>query len=153
MDALPPRHAPRIGWVCDWLVPGLAGQEARAFNFRDTAVAALLRLDHVARVEKLHALVRHNAAALPPGQRAMRIASHALPCFTHPDIRPLYDDGGARGPGVEAFRAGFARLSRDAQGLLTVENDEVAHGLDDLLPLAGTLPVVLDLHHHWVATG
>ncbi|MGG5823752.1 hypothetical protein [Falsiroseomonas sp. HW251] len=228
----------RIGWVCNWLVPGLPEKEARAFNFRDTTVAALLRLAPAAQVGKLLELIRHNAAALsrqvaltadlPPGQRAMRIASHALPCFTHPAIRPLYDEpalreaveallppvgetarsgdvrlsthpaqfcvltsaregvlrnsveeveyhvflfrllglaggwhprgthinihGGARAP-LEAFRAGFARLSAEARGLLTVENDEVSYGLDDLLPLSEILPVVLDLHHHWVATG
>jgi UV DNA damage endonuclease len=249
MDALPPRDTPRtgpgpgsqarIGWVCNWLVPDLPEKEAKAFNFRDTTVSALLRLAPAARIEKLHELLRHNAAALrrqvaltaalPPGQRAMRIASHAFPCFTHPGTRPLYDEpsireviealfppigeraragdvrlsthpgqfcvltsmreevlrssvdeveyhaelfrllglaggwhrrgahinihGGARGPGIEAFRAGFARLSDDAKGLLTVENDEVAYGLDDLLPMADMLPVVLDLHHHWVATG
>ena len=57
--------------------------------------------------------------------------------------------GGARAPGVEGFRRGFELLSEETQGLLTVENDEVAYGLDDLLPLAETLPIVLDLHHHW----
>jgi UV DNA damage repair endonuclease len=236
-DPSPP--AARIGWVCTWLTPGLPEKEAKAFNFRDTTVSALLRLGPAERVAKLHELLRHNAAALrrqvsltaalPPGQRAMRIASHAFPCFTHPGTRPLYDEpairevvqtlfppigaqaragdvrlsthpgqfcvltsvreevlrssvdeveyhaelfrllglaggwhargthvnihGGARAPGIDAFRAGFARLSADAQGLLTVENDEVAYGLDDLLPLADMLPVVLDLHHHWVATG
>lgn len=239
MDALPQGSPPRIGWVCNWLTPDLPEKEAKAFNFRDTTVSALLRLGPAARVEKLHELVRHNAAALrrqvaltaalPPGQRAMRIASHALPCFTHPETRPLYDEpamrhavetlfppigeqaragdvrlsthpaqfcvltsareevlkssideieyhallfrlmglaggwhprgthinihGGARAPGIAAFRTGLARLSDDARGLLTVENDEVAYGLDDLLPLADALPVVLDLHHHWVATG
>lgn len=239
MDALPQGSPARIGWVCNWLTPKLPEKEAKAFNFRDTTVSALLRLGSAARVEKLHELVRHNAAALrrqvaltaalPPGQRAMRIASHALPCFTHPETRPLYDEpsirhavealfppvgeqarrgdvrlsthpaqfcvltsareevlkssvdeieyhtllfrlmglaggwhprgthvnihGGARAPGIEAFRAGLARLSEEARGLLTVENDEVAYGLDDLLPLADALPVVLDLHHHWVATG
>jgi UV DNA damage repair endonuclease len=239
MDALPERHKPRIGWVCNWLVPGLPEKEAKAFNFRDTTVSALLRLTPSERVAKLHELLRHNAAALrrqvaltaalPPGQRAMRIASHAFPCFTHPGTRPIYDEpairevietlfppigaqaasgdvrlsthpaqfcvltslreevlrssvdeieyhtelfrllglaggwhprgthinihGGARAPGIAAFRTGLARLSEAARGLLTVENDEVAYGLDDLLPLADALPVVLDLHHHWVATG
>jgi UV DNA damage endonuclease len=239
MDALPERLTPRIGWVCNWLSPKLPEREAKAFNFRDTTVSALLRLEPAARVEKLLDLVRHNAAALrrqveltaalPPGQRAMRIASHAFPCYTHPETRPLYDQpalreavealfppvgelamvgdvrlsthpgqfcvltssredvlrssvdeveyhtelmrllglaggwhlrgahinihGGAKAPGIEAFRVGFARLSDAAKGLLTVENDEVAYGLDDLLPLADALPIVLDLHHHWVATG
>lgn len=239
MDALPPRPTPRIGWVCNWLTPELPEKEAKAFNFRDTTVSALMRLQPAQRVEKLLELLRHNAAALcrqidltaalPPGQRAMRIASHAWPCFTHPGTRPLYDEpvireviaalfprageraragdvrlsthpgqfclltstrpevlvssideieyhtdlfrhlglaggwhprgthinihGGARAPGIAAFRAGFARLSEAAKGLLTVENDEVAYGLDDLLPLADLLPIVLDLHHHWVTTG
>ena len=61
--------------------------------------------------------------------------------------------GGARAPGAAAFRANMALLSEDARNLLTVENDEVAYGLDDLLPLADALPIVLDLHHHWVHSG
>jgi UV DNA damage repair endonuclease len=28
----------------------------------------------------------------------------------------------------------------------------VSYGLDDLLPLADSLPIVLDLHHHWIAS-
>jgi UV DNA damage repair endonuclease len=43
-------------------------------------------------------------------------------------------------------------LSEAARNLITVENDEVSYGLDDLLPLAGSLPIVLDLHHHWIAS-
>jgi UV DNA damage repair endonuclease len=31
-----------------------------------------------------------------------------------------------------------------------VENDEISYGLDDLLPLSDVLPIVLDLHHHWI---
>ena len=29
----------------------------------------------------------------------------------------------------------------------------MSYGLDDLLPLADELPIVLDLHHHWIASG
>lgn len=240
-DASPPGPVvPRVGWVCNWLDPSLGEAELKALNLRDTTVAAVSRLDRSAAVEKLLGLVRHNAAALmrqvamtaalPPGRRAMRIASSVLPVYTHPAARPLYGEpalreaveallppvgeaavaggvrlsthpgqycvlatasrsaldgavaeveyhvevmrllghaggwhprgahvnvhGGARGPGIAAFRESFVtRLSEDARGLLTVENDEVAYGLDDLLPLADALPLVLDLHHHWVATG
>ena len=67
----------------------------------------------------------------------------------HRDGAHINIHGGARAPGVEGFRRGFALLSEETQGLLTVENDEIAYGLDDLLPLAETLPIVLDLHHHW----
>ncbi len=59
---------------------------------------------------------------------------------------------GSSATGVEGFRAGLARLSADARGLVTVENDEMLFGLDALLPLADSVPLVLDLHHHWIHT-
>jgi UV DNA damage repair endonuclease len=71
----------------------------------------------------------------------------------HPQGAHINIHGGAKGPGVEAFARGFTRLQEDARNLLTVENDEVSYGLDDLLPLAETLPIVLDLHHHWCKSG
>ncbi len=61
--------------------------------------------------------------------------------------------GGGRAEGVAGFRRGLARLSERARGLVTVENDEMTFGLDDLLPLADTLPIVLDIHHHWIKSG
>lgn len=70
----------------------------------------------------------------------------------HPEGAHINVHGGARSAGVDGFRAGFARLSVTARNLLTVENDEVSYGLDDLLPLSDTLPIVLDLHHHWIAS-
>jgi UV DNA damage endonuclease len=60
--------------------------------------------------------------------------------------------GGGRAGGVEGFRRGLARLSQEARDLVTVENDEVSFGLDDLLALADAVPLVLDLHHHWIWT-
>jgi UV DNA damage repair endonuclease len=70
----------------------------------------------------------------------------------HPEGAHINIHGGAKAAGIEGFRSGFARLSKRAQNLVTVENDEVSFGLDDLLPLADTLPIVLDLHHHWIAS-
>src|SRR4051812_43072645 len=70
----------------------------------------------------------------------------------HPHGAHINVHGGARAPGIEGFRANFARLSETARNLVTVENDEVSYSLDDLLPLAGLLPIVLDLHHHWIAS-
>ena len=70
----------------------------------------------------------------------------------HPHGAHINVHGGARPPGVDRFRANFARLSKTARNLVTVENDEVSYGLDDLLPLADLLPIVLDLHHHWIAS-
>lgn len=70
----------------------------------------------------------------------------------HPGGAHINIHGGARAPGTSGFRRGLALLSQDTRNLLTVENDETAYGLDDLLPLAETLPIVLDLHHHWCFT-
>jgi UV DNA damage repair endonuclease len=70
----------------------------------------------------------------------------------HPDGAHINIHGGARAMGADGFRAGLARLSETARNLITVENDEVSYSLDDLLPLADVLPIVLDLHHHWIAS-
>lgn len=68
----------------------------------------------------------------------------------HPHGAHVNVHGGGRAPGVEGFRAGLARLSVQARNLVTVENDETCYGVDDLLALADALPIVLDLHHHWI---
>ncbi|MCB5173941.1 apurinic/apyrimidinic endonuclease family protein [Microvirga lenta] len=70
----------------------------------------------------------------------------------HPDGAHINIHAGARAVGAEGFREGLTRLSETARNLITVENDEVSYGLDDLLPLADDLPLVLDLHHHWIAS-
>lgn len=70
----------------------------------------------------------------------------------HPDGAHINVHGGARAGGVEGIRAALARLSQGARNLITVENDEVSFGLDDLLPVGDTVPLVLDLHHHWIAS-
>lgn len=71
----------------------------------------------------------------------------------HKDGAVVNIHGGGRAGGIDGFRSGFSLLSQGARDLLTVENDEVSFGLDDLLPLTDTLPIVLDLHHHWIASG
>ncbi|WP_342163697.1 UV damage endonuclease UvsE [Methylobacterium sp. SD21] len=60
---------------------------------------------------------------------------------------------GAGDPGVAGFRETLPRASRLARDLVTVENDENLFGLDEVLRLADLVPVVLDLHHHWVQSG
>jgi UV DNA damage repair endonuclease len=71
----------------------------------------------------------------------------------HPHGAHINVHAGAKAPGVETFRANLALLSGDARGLLTVENDETAYALEELLPLAHALPIVIDLHHHWIRSG
>lgn len=68
----------------------------------------------------------------------------------HPHGAHINIHVGGREPGIEGFRAGLALISQTAKNLLTVENDEMCHGLDAVLHLADAIPVVLDLHHHWV---
>lgn len=70
----------------------------------------------------------------------------------HPDGAHINIHVGSAVTGIEGFRAGLGRLPEDTRGLLTVENDEVSFGLDALLPLADALPLVLDLHHHWISS-
>lgn len=45
------------------------------------------------------------------------------------------------------------RLSEGARNTITIENEEMAYGLDDCLTLTKHVAIVLDLHHHWVKTG
>jgi UV DNA damage repair endonuclease len=71
----------------------------------------------------------------------------------HPQGAHINVHAGARPAGIDTFRASLRRLSLEARDLITVENDETAYGLDDLLPLADELPLVLDLHHHWIRSG
>ncbi len=58
----------------------------------------------------------------------------------HPHGAHINIHAGARAVGAEGFRTGLEGLSEAARNLITVENDEVSYGLDDLLPLAGSLP-------------
>ena len=45
------------------------------------------------------------------------------------------------------------RLSTEARNTITIENDENSWGLDASLELANDVPLVIDIHHHWVKTG
>jgi len=55
--------------------------------------------------------------------------------------------------GPEGIRAAYGRLSPEARNCITIENDENSWGLDACLELVDTCPIVLDIHHHWVAEG
>jgi len=58
---------------------------------------------------------------------------------------------GKRGPA--GIRAALSRLSPEARNCITIENDEMSWGLEASLELAADVALVLDLHHHWIATG
>jgi len=52
--------------------------------------------------------------------------------------------------GVDGFRAIHNRLSPELRNMMTVENDEYASGLDDIIQLADDFALVFDTHHHWI---
>jgi UV DNA damage repair endonuclease len=58
---------------------------------------------------------------------------------------------GRRGPA--GIREAYTRLSPEARNCITIENEEISHNLEAALQLADLLPIVLDIHHHWINTG
>ena len=58
---------------------------------------------------------------------------------------------GKQGPA--GIRSAYQRLSPEARNCITIENEENSWGLNDCLTLSDTLPIVLDIHHHWIREG
>ena len=55
--------------------------------------------------------------------------------------------------GPAGILSAYTRLSPEARNCITIENEENAWGLDDCLSIADTIPIVLDIHHHWIREG
>jgi UV DNA damage repair endonuclease len=70
---------------------------------------------------------------------------------TFQDMKINVHISGRQGP--EGIRKAYERLSPEARNCITIENEENAWGLDDCLTLSDLLPIVLDIHHHWVREG
>ena len=70
---------------------------------------------------------------------------------TFQDFKCNVHIAGRRGP--EGVLDAYKRLSPEAQNIITIENEEMAWGLNDCLDLSHTIPIVLDIHHHWVREG
>ena len=58
---------------------------------------------------------------------------------------------GRRGP--NGIAAALGRLTPEARNLITIENEENKYGLDECLSISHLVPVVLDIHHHWIHDG
>lgn len=58
---------------------------------------------------------------------------------------------GRQGPA--GVRSAYGRLSPEARRCITIENEEITHGLEHCLMLSDIIPTVLDIHHHWVREG
>lgn len=52
--------------------------------------------------------------------------------------------------GAEGVIKALPRLSPEALNTITIENDEMCHGLDESLKLKDHVALVLDIHHHWI---
>ena len=70
---------------------------------------------------------------------------------TFQDFKINVHISGRRGP--DGIRAAYKRLSQEARNCITIENEENSHGLDTCLTLIDLVPIVLDIHHHWIKTG
>jgi len=55
--------------------------------------------------------------------------------------------------GPEGIRAALKRVTPEARNCITIENEENAWGLDDCLTISDVVPIVLDIHHHWIREG
>jgi UV DNA damage endonuclease len=55
---------------------------------------------------------------------------------------------GKQGP--DGIIKALPKLSPEARNLITIENDEMSHGLEQSLMLEKHLALVLDVHHHWI---
>ena len=58
---------------------------------------------------------------------------------------------GKQGP--EGIRAAYKRLTPEARNCITIENEENAWGINDCLSISDIVPIVLDVHHHWIREG
>jgi UV DNA damage repair endonuclease len=55
--------------------------------------------------------------------------------------------------GPEGIRTAYKRLTPEARNCITIENEENSWGLDDCLSISDIVPIVLDIHHHWIREG
>ena len=70
---------------------------------------------------------------------------------TFQDFKINVHISGRQGP--EGIRRAYGRLSSEARNCITIENEEISYGLDDCLSIGDLVPLVLDIHHHWVREG
>ena len=55
--------------------------------------------------------------------------------------------------GPKGIRSAYKRLSTVARNCITIENEENSWGLNDCLSISDIIPIVLDIHHHWIREG
>jgi UV DNA damage endonuclease len=55
--------------------------------------------------------------------------------------------------GYKGMRQVHTQLSPEIRNVITIENDEITHGLDQCMNLIDLYPIVIDIHHHFIKTG
>ena len=70
---------------------------------------------------------------------------------TFQDIKINVHIAGRLGP--SEFLKSYNKLSPEARNVITIENEEITHGLDACLSISNIIPVVLDIHHNFIKTG
>jgi UV DNA damage repair endonuclease len=70
---------------------------------------------------------------------------------TFQDFKINVHISGRQGP--DGVRAAYQRLSPEARNTLTIENEEISYGLNDCLLIGDLVPIVMDIHHHWIREG
>jgi UV DNA damage repair endonuclease len=70
---------------------------------------------------------------------------------TFQDFKINVHISGKQGP--EGIRRAYGRLSPEARNCITIENEENSWGLNDCLSISDLVPIVLDIHHHWIREG
>jgi UV DNA damage repair endonuclease len=70
---------------------------------------------------------------------------------TFQDFKINVHISGKQGP--DGIRSAYARLSPEARNCITIENEENSWGLNDCLSISDIVPIVLDIHHHWIREG
>ena len=70
---------------------------------------------------------------------------------TFQDFKINVHISGRRGP--QGIIDILPRLTPEARNTLTIENEEMKWGLNDVLELQKHVALVFDIHHHWVNTG
>ena len=70
---------------------------------------------------------------------------------TFQDLKINVHIAGREGPA--GIRSAYGRLSPVARSCLTIENEENSWGLNDCLTISDIVPIVLDIHHHFIREG
>jgi len=70
---------------------------------------------------------------------------------TFQDFKINVHISGKQGP--DGIRTAYKRLTPEARNCITIENEENSWGLNDCLSISDIVPIVLDVHHHWIREG